>query len=379
MEAFRGRLESSDQAFDRALEQISPHDAGALISAWLRRGRWLRGGICHPRESRRSYQNALDVLDRDPASDLPARAEALAGLAWAEAVAGDPAEVDELLAEADRILGGDRPGDLLAHDIGVARGHALIRAGRFTDSFGPLIAASAAAGRAGRPDMSYSCLSNAASAAACAGEFGRALDFADRCLPLVTPNGLLRLSVYAQTARSAILRRLGRLAEARQACDAAAGFSDRAGLPELDGLVGQERGPARPGRRGSGCRRGLAGRRPGPARAGEQSRYPPSAGRSPRPIRAVGTGGGGAAKGRTRASDSERLPRRPGPADEPGAGPHRVRPRGRRAGREAADGVGGRMAADRGDAGQRSDRRRLRGRAHRSRPPARKLAGGARA
>ena len=242
VEAFRGRLEFSDRAFERALEEISPHDAGALISAWLRRGRWLRGGICHPRESRRSYQNALDVLDRDPSSDLPARAEALAGLAWAEAVAGDPAEVDQLLAQADRILGGDRPGDLLAHDIGVARGHALIRAGRFTDSFGPLIAASAAAGRAGRPDMSYSCLSNAASAAACAGEFGRALDFADRCLPLVTPNGLLRLGVYAQTARSAILRRLGRLTEASQACDAAAGLSDRAGLPELDGLVDQERG-----------------------------------------------------------------------------------------------------------------------------------------
>ena len=242
VEAFRGRLEFSDRAFDRALEEISPQDAGAQISAWLRRGRWLRGGICHPRESRRSYQIALDVLDRDPASDLPARAEALAGLAWAEAVAGDPAEVDELLAEADRILGGGRPGDLLAHDIGVARGHALIRAGRFTDSFGPLIAASAAAGRAGRPDMSYGCLSNAASAAACAGEFGRALDFADRCLPLVTPNGLLRLGVYAQTARSAILRRLGRLTEASQACDAAAELGDRAGLPELDGLVNQERG-----------------------------------------------------------------------------------------------------------------------------------------
>ena len=242
VEAFRGLLESSDAAFDRAIEQISPQDAGALISAWLRRGRWLRGGVCHPRESRRSYRSALDVLDRDPASDLPARAEALAGMAWAEAVAGDPAAVDELLAEADRILGGGLTGDLLAHDIGVARGHALIRAGRFTDSFGPLIAASAAAGRAGRPDMAYSCLSNAASAAACAGQFGRALDFADRCLPLVAPNGLLRLSVYAQAARSAILRRLGRLPEARQACDAAAGYADRVGLPELDGLVRQERG-----------------------------------------------------------------------------------------------------------------------------------------
>jgi tetratricopeptide (TPR) repeat protein len=242
VEAFRGLLGDSDLAFDRALEQIAPQDSGALISAWLRRGRWLRGGVCHPRESRRSYQNALDVLDRDPAYDLRARAEALAGMAWAEAVAGDPAAVDALLAETDRILGGDSPDDLLAHDIGVARGHALIRAGQFTGSFGPLIAASAAAGRAGRPDMAFSCLCNAASAAACAGEFGRALDFADRCLPLAVPNGLLRLSVYAQTARSAILRRLGRLPEARRACEAAAGYADRVGLSELDGLVSQERG-----------------------------------------------------------------------------------------------------------------------------------------
>ena len=240
--AFRGLPDRSGEAFGRALELIAPQDSGALISAWLRRGRWLRGGVCHPRESRRSYQNALDVLDRDPDADLPARAETLAGLAWAEAVAGDPAAVDALLAEVDRLLAGGRAGDLLAHDIGVARGHALIRVGQFTASFGPLIAASAAAGRAGRPDMAYGCLSNAACAAACAGEFGRALDFADRCLPLVVPNGLLRLSVYAQTARSAILRRLGRLPEAAQACDAAAGYADRIGLPELDGLVHAERG-----------------------------------------------------------------------------------------------------------------------------------------
>jgi DNA-binding SARP family transcriptional activator/tetratricopeptide (TPR) repeat protein len=242
VEAFRGLLDDSDRAFGHALEQVPPQDTGALLSAWLRRGRWLRGGICHPRESRRSYLSALDVLDRDPAADPQARAEALAGMAWAEAVAGDPAAVDGLLAEAGHTLGPASPAGLLSHDIGVARGHALIRAGRFTDSFGPLIAASAAASRAGRADMAYSCLSNAASAAACAGQFGRALDFADRCLPLVVPNGLLRLAVYAQLARSAILRRLDRLAEARQAADAAAGYADRTGLAELDGLVRAEHG-----------------------------------------------------------------------------------------------------------------------------------------
>ena len=73
-----------------------------------------------------------------------ARASALAGMAWAEAVAGDVTVVDELLAQADRALGGQDGGVLLTHDIGVARGHALIRAGRFTESFGPLVGRSAA-------------------------------------------------------------------------------------------------------------------------------------------------------------------------------------------------------------------------------------------
>ncbi len=124
----------------------------------------------------------------------------------------------------------------------MARAHALLRAGRFTDSYVPLVAASAAAGRAGRPDLAYSCLANAASAAACAGDLPRALDFADRCLPLVVPNGLLPLCVYTHSARTALLRLLGRPGEARVACDAAAAAAERVGLPELEGLVHHDRG-----------------------------------------------------------------------------------------------------------------------------------------
>lgn len=252
VQAWRGMTAESDDAFNRALELIAPDDDDALVSAWLRRGHWLRGGICYPRESLRSYRAALDFLDRDPGADPPARAQALAGMAWAQAVAGDLSQVDELLREAAEATGTGRPGggrpapesggDLLTHDIAVARGHALLRAGRFTDSYGPLIAASIAAGRAGRPDLAYSCLANAASAAACAGDLVRALEFADRCLPLVVPNGLLRLCVYVQSARAALLRRLGRLGEARVACDTAAAAADRIGLAELAGLVHHDRG-----------------------------------------------------------------------------------------------------------------------------------------
>jgi tetratricopeptide (TPR) repeat protein len=247
VQAWRGKLAESDQAFGRALELIASDDDGAQAAAWVRRGHWLRGGICHPRESLRSYRAALDFLDRGGESDPLILAESLAGMAWAQAVAGDPGEADKLLVEAERLLceAGQASAprfSRLSHDVGVARAHALLRAGRFTDSYAPLMAASAAAGRAGRPDLAYSCLANAASAAACAGDLPRALDFADRCLPLVVPNGLLPLCVYTHSARTALLRLLGRLGEARVACDAAAAAAERVGLQELEGLVHHDRG-----------------------------------------------------------------------------------------------------------------------------------------
>jgi len=247
IQAWRGKLAESDEAFGRALEQIASDDDDAQAAAWVRRGHWLRGGICHPRESLRSYRAALDFLGRGGDGDPLILAESLAGMAWAQAVAGDQGEADKLLIEVERLLTevslAPAPRfSRLSHDVEVARAHALLRAGRFTESYVPLITASAAAGRAGRPDLAYSCLANAASAAACAGDLSRALDFADRCLPLVVPNGLLRLCVYTHSARTALLRLLGRLGEARVACDAAGAAAERVGLPELEGLVHHDRG-----------------------------------------------------------------------------------------------------------------------------------------
>jgi DNA-binding SARP family transcriptional activator/tetratricopeptide (TPR) repeat protein len=247
VQAWRGMLPESDEAFGRALELIAADDHDALAAAWLRRGHWLRGGICHPRESLRSYRAALDCCDRSGGADPLILTESLAGMAWAEATAGDAAEADDLLVKAERLLNEVAGASAarvsqLRHDIDTARAHALLRAGRFTESYGPLIAASAAAGRAGRPDLAYSCLVNAASAAACAGDLPLALDYADRCLPLVVPTGLLRPCVYTHSARTALLRLLGRLGEARVACDAAAAAAERIGLPELEGLVHHDRG-----------------------------------------------------------------------------------------------------------------------------------------
>ena len=246
VQAWRGMLTESDEAFGRALELIAPDDHDALAAAWVRRGHWLRGAICHPRESMRSYRAALDSCDRGGGTDPLILTESLAGMAWALAVAGDPDEAEDLLVKVETLLSevGDASAarvSRLRHDIDVARAHALLRSGRFTESYGPLVTASAAAARAGRPDLAYSCLANAASAAACAGDLPRALDFADRCLPLVLPNGLIRQCVYAHSARTALLRLLGRPGEARVACDAADAAAERIGLPELEGLVHYDR------------------------------------------------------------------------------------------------------------------------------------------
>ncbi len=247
-------LAESDEAFGQALELIAPDDDDAQAGAWVRRGHWLRGGVCHPRESLRSYRAALDLLDRGGNQDPLIRAESLAGMAWAQAVAGDPGEADTLLGEAGRLLdeaekrhsqAGQATGpklSRLSHDVDVARAHALLRVGRFTESYAPLVAASAAAGRAGRPDLAYSCLANAASAAACAGDLPRALDFADRCLPLVVPNGLLRLCVYTHSARTALLRLLGRPGRRASPATPRRPPPSGSGLPELEGLVHHDRG-----------------------------------------------------------------------------------------------------------------------------------------
>ena len=61
-------------------------------------------------------------------------------------------------------------------------------------------------------------------------------------LPLVVPTGLLRPCVYTHSARTALLRLLGRLGEAHVACGAAAAAAERIGLPELEGLVHHDLG-----------------------------------------------------------------------------------------------------------------------------------------
>ena len=52
-------------------------------------GTGCAAAICHPRESLRSYRAALDCCDRGGGTDPLILTESLAGMAWAQAVAGD--------------------------------------------------------------------------------------------------------------------------------------------------------------------------------------------------------------------------------------------------------------------------------------------------
>jgi DNA-binding SARP family transcriptional activator len=237
VEAWRGRREAAESAFERAVALIDPGDRQAHAKASLRRGRWMRGALCYPRAARESYRRALELLDAADAR----RAEALAGVAWAEAIAGDADAVDALLSEFETTVPSSSRDDLMTHDIEAARCLSRIRRGRFELSYAPAIAAAEAAQRAGRPDMAYSCWVNASCAAACAGDFERSLAFAERGLSATT--GVLpHMEINLLAAQAHILARLGRLDEARAAADTELELAERLDSPELRATAQHDRG-----------------------------------------------------------------------------------------------------------------------------------------
>ncbi|MEA2254089.1 MAG: hypothetical protein QOG35_134, partial [Solirubrobacteraceae bacterium] len=226
VEAWRSRIPESDAAFERVLALLDRGDPQRLADAWLRRARWFRGAQCIPHEALTAYRSALALLNAAGLDAPHTRAEALAGWAWSEAIGGDTTVVDDLLSQVHDLLGRDRPDDLLTHDVAAARQFALMRAGRFADSYAPGIAAGEAAQRAGRPDMAYGAWGNAACAAAAAGELDRALEFADRSLYAARGTGL-PLECAVLSAKSQVLARAGRLDEARAVANLECDIAER--------------------------------------------------------------------------------------------------------------------------------------------------------
>jgi DNA-binding SARP family transcriptional activator len=240
LEAWRARREQAEAAFTRAtalLEQADPLDR---TRAYLRQARAYHGPICIPRAVLDSARAALELIEQsaEPAPDE--RSEAIAACAWAEAVAGSVDQADRLLDEISRLpSGSDR---LRTYDVGHARALALMRRGRFSESYGPSIAAGEAIAAVGRPDLAYGCWANAASAATAAGEHDRALEFIDRGSAAIAGNGLQSLEIHLWAARSFVLRALGRLAEAGGAAATEQTLAERLGQPELLAMASHDRG-----------------------------------------------------------------------------------------------------------------------------------------
>jgi tetratricopeptide (TPR) repeat protein len=241
VEAWRGREEASDMAFERTLRALQ-QEPEQLARALVRRTNWYRGVLCHPRRVLENARHAVAVLDSAGLPAAETRGSALAAWAWAEAVAGDAETADQVLGQVDTVLGQRPVTDMLTHLVGSARAFSLIRRSRFEESYGPLMAAAAAGRRAGRPDLSYGGLVTAACAAACAGDFERALEFIDRGMADLAGTGLATLEVQYMAARAHVLIRTGRLSDAREASESQRLLVERLDTPALQATSEHDRG-----------------------------------------------------------------------------------------------------------------------------------------
>ena len=234
-----GRRDQAEPAFQRALELLegsAGRDRAGLAAA--------RSGI--PRSDLHAAGGAGERSQGDRAArarggaGAEERSEALAALAWAQAVSGSVEEAERLLAQ----LGADaRRATTYAPTTSATRErwHRCVAAGSssLTDRRSPPVTRLS---RAGRPDLAYGCWANAAGAAAAAGEHRRALEFLDRGVSAIDGHGLQSLEIHLLAARSFVLSRLGRLDDARRAAESEQILAERLGAPGLVAMAAHDRG-----------------------------------------------------------------------------------------------------------------------------------------
>jgi DNA-binding SARP family transcriptional activator len=242
VEAWRGRRAEAEDAFALAIQMLGHAPALERARAWLRCARWYHGPICVPTLVRESCAKALGELDGVTAPATAERREALAALAWAEAVAGSVDEAERLLAELHRLTAGEPVDDLYTYDIAHARALAAMRREDFEGAYAPSIASGEAIARAGRPDLAYGCWANAAGAAAAAGDLPRAIGFLDRLGEVLADKGLAPLEIQLLAMRSFLLLRTGDVDGARVAADAATTLAELIGDPQLIAVAAHDRG-----------------------------------------------------------------------------------------------------------------------------------------
>ena len=242
VEAWHGRRAEAEEAFATAIDLL--HDAPALerARAWLRGARWYHGPICVPALVLECCAKALAELDTVAGPAKLERREALAALAWAEAVAGSVEEAERLLAELHLLTADEPVDDLSTYDVAHARALAAVRREDFQGSYAPSIAAGEAIARAGRPDLAYGCWANAAGAAAAAGDLERAMRFLDRLDDVLSGKGLAPLEIQLLAMRSFLLLRAGDLGGARAAADSATAIAERIDDRQLIAATAHDRG-----------------------------------------------------------------------------------------------------------------------------------------
>jgi DNA-binding SARP family transcriptional activator/tetratricopeptide (TPR) repeat protein len=231
--AWLGRRAEMETAWERALALLGDED---IARAWCRRGLQLRNVVCHPEGSLRAYHAAEAALTSS--SDPTTRTDTLIGLAWGEAVAGDPAAADTLLASAETLLPAE-PTPQVRADIAEIRMQGLIRRARFAEAARIAGSAGPAAVRGGL-DRAFGIWVNAACALSCAGDYDGALAMADRAVAATESVPVLLVSCLA--ARAHVLARLGRHAEAAETIRRERDCAERLDSPTLAATAAHDAG-----------------------------------------------------------------------------------------------------------------------------------------
>ena len=235
VEAWRGNRTEWEAASDRGCELLAElGDTLALAEAYASRGRWLRTALCHPRESLAAYRQALRLLEESELEAPEIRALALAGAAWAEAMAGDPAAVEGLAAAAESFqeITGDRS---LTAELASARATTLFRLGQVAEGEAIFAEAAGLTSRDGRSDLAVVLWANSAAAAACQGEFRKALEYArlgEDCESGGPYFDLITVAVQAYA-----LSRLGEHRDAMAAAQRLTTIAMRSGVTEFEAMT----------------------------------------------------------------------------------------------------------------------------------------------
>jgi DNA-binding SARP family transcriptional activator/tetratricopeptide (TPR) repeat protein len=232
--AWLGRRDFMEQAWEQALALLTGEE---LPRAWSRRGRQLRTIVCHPAASFAAYRKAEALLT--PQSSAGLRVETLIGLAWGEAVAGDAAAVNGLLAAAGACMRAEADAETAA-DIAEIRIQGLIRQGRFAECAAVAGVAAPAAALGRMPSRAFAVWINAACALACAGDHEAALAFADDAVEATKTTPVLLVGCLA--ARAHLLSRLGRHDQADEAVRLQSDCADRLDDPSFAATAAHDAG-----------------------------------------------------------------------------------------------------------------------------------------